>query len=95
MVIAPPLRGRLGGKLYHHFGEEKSEGLYANCYLGSPVIFALQAKTYEQIKLIPYKRSGAAGDAVMSVFFFSVHFSFYVAIKKKSELLVKNYRNFR
>ena len=95
IVIAPPLWRRQGGELYHHFGEEKSEGLYANRYLGSPQIFACKAKTYEHITLISCKRSGAAGNAVMSVFFFSVHFSFCVAIKKKSELLVKNYRNFR
>ena len=46
---------------------------------------------YEQIVLIYGERSGAAGNTTMSVFFFSVHFSFYIAMKKKSELLVKKY----
>jgi len=58
---------------------------YANRYLGSPGIFACKAKTYEQITPILCERNDAEGSVDNSVFFFSVHFSFCITIKKKSE----------
>ena len=58
---------------------------YANRYLGSLKIFACKAKTYEQILLILCERNDAEGSVDNSVFFFSVHFSFCITIKKKSE----------
>ncbi|MBR1460943.1 hypothetical protein IJ596_04855, partial [bacterium] len=58
---------------------------YANRYLGSLSIFVLRTKTYKQITLISCERNDAEGSVDNSVFFFSVHFSFYVTIKKKSE----------